>query len=108
MLELVIQIRYTYNTECNFLGLGSLRDTLCSNYHWFTDPKFDIQCIGIFQRWQTNVNLLIPELHYVVVRVTSSGYLKVYLNPQELCVRSLDFKRIEENGEKNTLPPPTQ
>ncbi len=51
-----------YSMKYNIFGLGSLRDTLqickskpqinhtiINNYHWFTDPTFCIQCIGIFQ-----------------------------------------------------------
>ncbi len=35
--------------------------TTITNYYWLTDPKFCMQCIGIFQRWQTKVNLSIPK-----------------------------------------------
>ncbi len=61
-----------------------LKHTTINNYHWFTDPTFWIQCIGIFQRWWTNVNLSIPECNYIVLPVTSRGCLKLYLNSWEL------------------------
>ncbi len=35
--------------------------TTINYYHWFTDATFCMQCIGIFQRWQTKVDLSIPE-----------------------------------------------
>ncbi len=38
-----------------------LNHTFINNYHWSTDPKFCMQCIGIFQRWQSKVDLSIPE-----------------------------------------------
>ncbi len=38
-----------------------LNHTTINHYHWFTDPKFCMQCLGIFKKWPTKVDLSIPE-----------------------------------------------
>ncbi len=61
MLQLVIQIQNAIQNT-NFLPWQFERHTLqickikpwldhttINNYHWFTDPKFCMQCLGIFQ-----------------------------------------------------------
>ncbi len=50
--------------------------TTINNYHWFTDPKFCMQCIGIFQRYDHS-RPVSPKMHYVVLTVASSGCLKL-------------------------------
>ncbi len=53
--------------------------TTITNYLCFTDHNFYIQCIGIFQRWQTKVDLSLPE--WTMWYSQSRGNLKLYLNP---------------------------
>ncbi len=64
-----------YNMKYNLFGLGSLRDTLCRFAKVNNDlttqlsiiitglltPNFAFNVYRIFQRWQTKVDLSIPE-----------------------------------------------
>ncbi len=69
-----------YNTKIYFLpwqferlqiykSKPRLNLTTINNYHWFSDPKFCMHWIGIFQIWQTKVDLSIPECTIYVVHV---------------------------------------
>ncbi len=86
-----------YNTKYKCFDLGSLRDTLCSFAKVKRDlttqlsliitglltPNFACNVEEYFKddRPSQSVN---PRMHYVVLTVTSSECLKLYLNPCEL------------------------
>ncbi len=57
-----------------------LNYTTINNYHWFIDPIFACNVKEYFKdgRPKSTVN---PRMHYMIITVTSSGCLKLYLNP---------------------------
>ncbi len=69
-----ISFKYKIQYKIQFFWLSHFRDrlqickskpwlyhTTTNNYDWFTDPKFCMQCIGIFQRWWTKADLSLAE-----------------------------------------------
>ncbi len=80
-----------YNTKYNMCGLDSLRDTLCrfakvsndlstqfiNNYHW--NQRLHAMYKNI-SKMAAQSRLVNPRMHYLVLTVTSSGCLKLYLN----------------------------